>query len=88
MRAFSFAKGGMVAAARTHNQLLQVVLHLPVTFFDSTPVGWVLNRFSSDTGVSRKLNPYSGTLCRFMSFLCRPSHGHGPINVAILCISI
>ena len=49
-RAFSFAKGGMVAAARTHRRLLAAVLHLPAAFFDATPAGRVLNRFSSDTG--------------------------------------
>ncbi len=50
VRAFSFAKGGLVAAAGTHRHLLQVVLHLPASFFDATPSGRVLNRFSSDTG--------------------------------------
>lgn len=48
-RAFSFAKGGMLAATRTHRRLLSAVLHLPAAFFDATPLGRILNRFSSDT---------------------------------------
>ncbi|GAB4816583.1 hypothetical protein N2152v2_003629 [Parachlorella kessleri] len=48
-RAFSFAKGGMVAATHTHERLLEVVVRLPAAFFDATPGGRVLNRFSSDT---------------------------------------
>ncbi|PSC76164.1 ABC transporter C family member 13 isoform X1 isoform A [Micractinium conductrix] len=49
VRAFSFAKGGLVAAKRVHEQLLSAVLALPLAFFDATPPGRVLNRFSSDT---------------------------------------
>jgi ABC-type multidrug transport system fused ATPase/permease subunit len=33
-----------------HEQLLASVLELPLAFFDATPQGRVLNRFSSDTG--------------------------------------
>ena len=33
-----------------HEQLLAAVLALPLAFFDATPPGRVLNRFSSDTG--------------------------------------
>ncbi len=36
---------------RVHNHLLASVLGLPLAFFDATPSGRILNRFSSDTGV-------------------------------------
>ncbi|KAL4856242.1 ABC transporter C family member 13 [Chlorella vulgaris] len=49
VRAFSFAKGGLVAAKRVHEQLLGAVLALPLSFFDATPPGRIINRFSSDT---------------------------------------
>lgn len=35
---------------RVHEQLLGAVLALPMAFFDATPPGRILNRFSSDTG--------------------------------------
>ena len=37
---------------RIHERLLAAVLALPLAFFDATPSGRVLNRFSSDTGVT------------------------------------
>ncbi|KAM6971998.1 ATP-binding cassette sub-family C member 10 [Aplochiton taeniatus] len=47
-RAFLFAYGGICAATVVHNRLLDRVLKATVTFFDTTPLGRVLNRFSSD----------------------------------------
>uniref|UniRef100_A0A673X4S4 ATP-binding cassette sub-family C member 10 n=1 Tax=Salmo trutta TaxID=8032 RepID=A0A673X4S4_SALTR len=48
IRAFLFAYGGIRAASVVHNRLLDTVLKATVTFFDTTPLGRVLNRFSSD----------------------------------------
>ncbi|XP_029417476.1 multidrug resistance-associated protein 7 isoform X2 [Nannospalax galili] len=48
LRAVLFAAGALQAAATLHHRLLYRVLMAPVTFFDSTPTGRVLNRFSSD----------------------------------------
>ncbi|XP_066034710.1 ATP-binding cassette sub-family C member 10 isoform X1 [Chamaea fasciata] len=48
IRAFLFACGALRAAAVIHNRLLQRVLKATVTFFDTTPTGRILNRFSSD----------------------------------------
>ncbi|XP_063007881.1 ATP-binding cassette sub-family C member 10 isoform X2 [Melospiza melodia melodia] len=48
IRAFLFAYGALRAASVIHNRLLQRVLKATVTFFDSTPTGRILNRFSSD----------------------------------------
>ncbi|NXQ63375.1 MRP7 protein, partial [Anthoscopus minutus] len=47
-RAFLFAYGALRAAAVIHDRLLQRVLKATVTFFDTTPIGRILNRFSSD----------------------------------------
>lgn len=47
-RAFLFAYGGVRAAVMIHRRLLARVLAAPVDFFDRTPVGRLLNRFSSD----------------------------------------
>jgi ATP-binding cassette subfamily C (CFTR/MRP) protein 10 len=48
IRAFSFAYAGLKTAKIFHNGLLQVILSAKVSFFDQTPVGRILNRFSSD----------------------------------------
>uniref|UniRef100_A0A667ZNK8 ATP-binding cassette, sub-family C (CFTR/MRP), member 10 n=1 Tax=Myripristis murdjan TaxID=586833 RepID=A0A667ZNK8_9TELE len=47
-RAFLFAYGAVCAATVIHNQLLDSVLKATTSFFDTTPLGRVLNRFSSD----------------------------------------
>jgi ABC-type multidrug transport system fused ATPase/permease subunit len=39
---------GMAAGRDMHNQMLRSVLRAPIRFFDSTPVGRVLQRFSRD----------------------------------------
>ncbi|XP_063184853.1 ATP-binding cassette sub-family C member 10 isoform X4 [Chroicocephalus ridibundus] len=48
LRAFLFAFGTIRAATVIHNRLLQRALKATVTFFDTTPTGRILNRFSSD----------------------------------------
>ncbi|QQP39306.1 ATP-binding cassette sub-family C member 7, partial [Caligus rogercresseyi] len=48
-RAFVFAYGGIKAAQVIHELLLGVLLRAKIYFFDSTPAGRILNRFSSDT---------------------------------------
>ncbi|RZC35044.1 multidrug resistance-associated protein 7 [Asbolus verrucosus] len=53
LRAFLFAYGGIVAASKIHKLLLKSVLKLTFkgksTFFDISPIGRILNRFSTDT---------------------------------------
>ncbi|XP_063242885.1 ATP-binding cassette sub-family C member 10 [Bacillus rossius redtenbacheri] len=49
LRAFLFAYGGLHAAAGIHNLLLKNIVSARVLFFDTSPLGRILNRFSSDT---------------------------------------
>ncbi|CAG9856502.1 unnamed protein product [Phyllotreta striolata] len=49
IRAFVFAYGGIVAAKAIHKKLLKTVLKSKCAFFDVTPLGRIINRFSSDT---------------------------------------
>lgn len=53
--------GTLKAAVALHFDLLQNVLKLPLLFYDTTPVGRVLSRFSKDvdvvdTGLSRPIS--------------------------------
>ncbi|XP_038251340.1 ATP-binding cassette sub-family C member 10 [Dermochelys coriacea] len=48
LRAFLFAYGTIRAATVIHSRLFQRVMKATVTFFDITPTGRILNRFSSD----------------------------------------
>lgn len=43
-----FRLTALKAARSFHRQLLSTVLRLPMSFFDTTPLGRVLNRFSKD----------------------------------------
>ncbi|XP_060564564.1 ATP-binding cassette sub-family C member 10-like isoform X2 [Ruditapes philippinarum] len=47
-RAFLFAYGGICAAQTIHRKLLSNILKAPVSFFDVTPIGRIVNRFSTD----------------------------------------
>nr|XP_026483882.1 ABC transporter C family member 13 isoform X1 [Vanessa tameamea] len=49
MRAFLFAYGGVKAADKIHKVLLRHVVKANIKFFDTTPTGRIINRFSSDT---------------------------------------
>ncbi|KAF9319799.1 Canalicular multispecific organic anion transporter 2 [Podila horticola] len=44
----TMVSAGVRASQRLHNNLLNNVLRLPMSFFDTTPVGRLVNRFSSD----------------------------------------
>lgn len=49
IRSFLFAYAGIKAAKKIHEKLLKSVFHTKIQFFDVTPLGRILNRFSSDT---------------------------------------
>lgn len=48
---FVFALGCIYAAKKLHLYLLESCLHWPMSLFDTSPVGRILNRFSSDVNV-------------------------------------
>jgi ABC-type multidrug transport system fused ATPase/permease subunit len=78
MYTLSSSIGGLKAAKLLHQSLLINVMHLPVTtFFDVTPVGRILARFSSDVNVIDGVLPHLLHMCllhlhrvsNFISFL-------------------
>ncbi|GMT11144.1 hypothetical protein PFISCL1PPCAC_2441, partial [Pristionchus fissidentatus] len=48
LRAFLFAKGGIVAAKKLHADLLHKLLKAPLSWWDRTPAGRVINRLCAD----------------------------------------
>lgn len=40
------AQGAMRASRVMHQQLLSNILHVPMSFFDTTPTGRIVNRFA------------------------------------------
>lgn len=51
--------GCLYAARDSHNKLLKHSLRLPMSFFDTTPLGRVMNRFSKDMDVVDNILPMS-----------------------------
>ena len=47
-----------------HNRMFASILRAPILFFDTNPIGRVLNRFSKDTGFLDDLLPYQ--FCEYM----------------------
>ncbi|XP_070609872.1 ATP-binding cassette sub-family C member 5 isoform X3 [Erythrolamprus reginae] len=48
VRGIAFVKGTLRASSRLHDELFRRILRSPMKFFDTTPVGRILNRFSKD----------------------------------------
>lgn len=46
---FIFQRGGWHAARTMHQRLVAAVIQAPITWFDRTPIGQILNRFGLDT---------------------------------------
>ncbi|XP_051974491.1 ATP-binding cassette sub-family C member 9-like isoform X1 [Xyrauchen texanus] len=42
---------GVAAATNLHHNLLNKIIYAPIRFFDITPLGQILNRFSADTNI-------------------------------------
>jgi ATP-binding cassette subfamily C (CFTR/MRP) protein 4 len=52
-----------------HNQMFASILRAPVLFFDTNPIGRILNRFSKDVGFLDDLLPFQ--FCEYMLLLLR-----------------
>ncbi len=57
IRAAVFLNVLLNSSMHLHNSMLSAVLKAPVLFFDTNPVGRVLNRFSRDIGIMDELLP-------------------------------
>ena len=49
LQEYTLIMGGLNASRKLHSRLLERVMRLPMSFFDSQPSGRLLNRFTKDT---------------------------------------
>ena len=57
IRAGAFFNAAINSSKHLHNSMLSAILKAPVLFFDTNPVGRILNRFSRDIGIMDELLP-------------------------------
>ena len=56
-RAFVFFQAVLRSSENVHNNMATAILKAPILFFDSNPVGRILNRFSKDIGCLDEVLP-------------------------------
>ncbi len=59
---------GLAAAVKIHNTMFQRVLRSPIAFFDTTPIGRILNRFTKDINAIDDSLPQTITMALRVSF--------------------
>ena len=57
MRAGAFFNAVINSSNHLHNSMLSAVLKAPILFFDTNPIGRILNRFSRDIGIMDEMLP-------------------------------
>ena len=57
LRGYGFLLVSLRCSERLHDKMVLAILQAPVHFFDSNPVGRILNRFSKDVGCLDELLP-------------------------------
>jgi ABC-type multidrug transport system fused ATPase/permease subunit len=55
-RSMSYAWQAVLASYEFHTRLSRGILSAPMTFFDTTPIGRILNRFAKDMDAIGKFN--------------------------------
>ncbi|NXH00560.1 MRP7 protein, partial [Loxia leucoptera] len=93
IRAFLFAYGALRAASVIHDRLLQRVLKATVTFFDTTPTGRILNRFSSDLycvddSLPFILNIFLANIYQLLGMLVIMTYGLPWIGLVLLPLAV
>ena len=63
IKGYSLALALLKGASNLHERMLMSVMRCPMFFFDSTPSGRVLNRFSKDMDESKEFSKYKNIIC-------------------------
>ena len=96
--AFSLAIAGIFASTTVHNRMLNNILRSPMSFFDTTPLGRIMNRFSEDIYTIDEIIPGSLRSFTFAIFsvistivvimIATPTFGIVIVPLAILYIFV
>ena len=81
--AFSLANAGIIGSQIFHDKMLFNILRSPMSFFDTTPLGRILNRFSKDIYTVDELIPMSNR-----SFLYTFFHTISTLVVIMVAVPI
>ncbi|KAF2071736.1 hypothetical protein CYY_006941 [Polysphondylium violaceum] len=69
IRSFSMVFGSIKGSKLFHEKMFKAVIRSPMSFFDTTPIGRILNRFSKDQltideSIARTLGMFLNTFCQ------------------------
>lgn len=70
IRALTVARAGVRASYMLHDALLRRIMRAPTSFFDSTPIGRILNRFSGDVYTVDEQLPFTLGMLASMLLAC------------------
>ncbi|KAJ3209348.1 hypothetical protein HDU67_006264 [Dinochytrium kinnereticum] len=90
---FAWVYCGIRSARLLHNQMLENVLHLPQSYFDTTPLGRILNRFAKDMytvdeTLPRVFQGYFRTLFAVFSVLVVNTFGNPFFLIYVIPLSL
>jgi ATP-binding cassette subfamily C (CFTR/MRP) protein 1 len=71
----TFAYAELHAASALHNAMLAAVMHAPMSFFDTTPLGRIVARFSKDQDTLDKKLPesFNSLVACLLDVTCTPA---------------
>ena len=78
IRAYIWAQIAVNASGTLHRRMLENVLHQPVAFFDTTPLGRILTRFAHD--IDQIDSAISQTMQESFEFAAR-----GAFSIGVIC---
>jgi ABC-type multidrug transport system fused ATPase/permease subunit len=90
---FVLAAGAITASRTLHQDMLQTIMRCPMSFFDTTPLGRVLNRFSKDVytideAIPRALRSFLGTFFRVLSVIVVISYSTPIFMAAVIPLTV
>ncbi|XP_054165162.1 multidrug resistance-associated protein 1-like [Oppia nitens] len=67
---FALVFGSLLASTRMHDRLLWSVMRSPMKFFDTTPLGRIVNRFSKDIDTIDTVTAFTLGYVLYLSLVC------------------
>ncbi|XP_063682425.1 ATP-binding cassette sub-family C member 10-like [Bolinopsis microptera] len=92
-RVLSFIPFQIAATKILHNKMLMSIMQTPLHFFDATPLGVIINRFSSDvytvdSDVPIEVNIFAANLCYIVGVVVVTCYGLPYIIISFVPLSV